>query len=487
MTIESATYIADLQPLYPEGPTSVVAGDDHLRLLKTVLQNQFPNFTSAVLASASTLSRVDTLAATSGTGDAIILTPTPPLLAYADGQVLRFVAAFDNTGPVTIQVSGLVSTPLQATAIDACAAGDIIAGSVVSVVYSVDKFYLLPAADHLGLAFRTSAGVSWTTSITLGADILGHWGSVDAVSLTLTLPLSSSARLGATIGFVANYQVILQAAGADTIEFGGESNTAVAIRVGEAATIVNGGGKWVAVFNGFRRPADASQVEMETGTEPGIRMMSPLRVAQAVATVGSVATGLKSATTDVIVSAAPAPAAGQVLTAVDDVTATWQSPATSGWVYLPAQAASGTFVEFLSLPPNIKRLVVTLYSLKWTDAISLRFAIGTSAGYLASGKYYSQMLDIQDGVISQARSSLDYLIVSGAVNYPINGRITLDFVPTTEYVCTAESSVETLDILQTAVCTGRATTFGLTPMDKVKVYLSSGGFQSGRVGLMYME
>jgi len=138
VTIESATYIADLQPLYPEGPTSVGAGDDHLRLLKTVLQNQFPNFTSAVLASASTLSRVDTLAATSGTGDAIILTPTPPLLAYADGQVLRFVAAFDNTGPVTIQVSGLVSTPLQATATDVCAAGDIIAGSIVSVVYSVD-------------------------------------------------------------------------------------------------------------------------------------------------------------------------------------------------------------------------------------------------------------------------------------------------------------------------------------------------------------
>ena len=92
----------------------------------------------------------------------------------------------------------------------------------------------------------------------------------------------------------------------------------------------------------------------------------------------------------------------------------------------------------------------------------------------------------QDGVISQGRSS-DYLFASGAVNYPINGRITLDFVPTTEYVCTAESSVEYLYVLQTAVCTGRATTFGLTPMDRLKVFTESGVFQSGKVGLMYME
>lgn len=48
MGIENATYIKDLIPTWPEGTDPKSQGDDHLRLLKAVLQDQFPGFTTDV-------------------------------------------------------------------------------------------------------------------------------------------------------------------------------------------------------------------------------------------------------------------------------------------------------------------------------------------------------------------------------------------------------------------------------------------------------
>lgn len=48
MGIENATYIKDLIPTWPEGTDPKSQGDDHLRLIKAVLQDQFPGFTTDV-------------------------------------------------------------------------------------------------------------------------------------------------------------------------------------------------------------------------------------------------------------------------------------------------------------------------------------------------------------------------------------------------------------------------------------------------------
>ena len=42
MSIEVATYITDLQPVNPPATDPRGQGDDHLRLIKQVLQNTFP-------------------------------------------------------------------------------------------------------------------------------------------------------------------------------------------------------------------------------------------------------------------------------------------------------------------------------------------------------------------------------------------------------------------------------------------------------------
>ena len=48
MTVESASFISGLVPAYPPGSDSISEGDDHLRLLKSVLQGTFPNANGAI-------------------------------------------------------------------------------------------------------------------------------------------------------------------------------------------------------------------------------------------------------------------------------------------------------------------------------------------------------------------------------------------------------------------------------------------------------
>ena len=47
MALESATYINSLVNTNPSGSDSISQGDDHIRLIKSVLQNSFPNVSSA--------------------------------------------------------------------------------------------------------------------------------------------------------------------------------------------------------------------------------------------------------------------------------------------------------------------------------------------------------------------------------------------------------------------------------------------------------
>jgi len=48
MTIENATYISELLPGYPERDAKRHEGDDHIRLIKRVVKNSFPNVDAAV-------------------------------------------------------------------------------------------------------------------------------------------------------------------------------------------------------------------------------------------------------------------------------------------------------------------------------------------------------------------------------------------------------------------------------------------------------
>lgn len=57
MGLETATYIDQLVDTNPDGTDAKSQGDDHIRLVKKVLQNSFPNITGAVTATQDDLNK----------------------------------------------------------------------------------------------------------------------------------------------------------------------------------------------------------------------------------------------------------------------------------------------------------------------------------------------------------------------------------------------------------------------------------------------
>ena len=53
MTVESASYISQLNSSNPSASDPVSEGDDHLRLVKSVLQTQFPNLSTTAVTQTS--------------------------------------------------------------------------------------------------------------------------------------------------------------------------------------------------------------------------------------------------------------------------------------------------------------------------------------------------------------------------------------------------------------------------------------------------
>ncbi|MGI9489355.1 MAG: hypothetical protein ACR2RF_26395 [Geminicoccaceae bacterium] len=86
-------------------------------------------------------------ASVGGTGDAITLSPTPAITAYAAGQRFSFVAEATNTGAVTVDVSTLGTKAVQKLGA-ALVAGDITTGDLAEIEYDGTQFQMLsPARD----------------------------------------------------------------------------------------------------------------------------------------------------------------------------------------------------------------------------------------------------------------------------------------------------------------------------------------------------
>lgn len=77
-----------------------------------------------------------------GTANALALTPTPAITAYAAGQAFRFVAGSNaNAGATTVAISGLTATDVQLAGA-ALAGGEIQAGRLYQIVYNGTAFQL---------------------------------------------------------------------------------------------------------------------------------------------------------------------------------------------------------------------------------------------------------------------------------------------------------------------------------------------------------
>lgn len=134
MALETGTVIADLTATNPTASDPKSQGDDHLRLLKTVLRQSFGGFTGAVLVTGTD----------GGAADVYTLTPTTALLAYANKMLVEFTPnATSATTTPTLNVSALGAKTIISQAGAALAAADLVSGRTYLVAYDGTYFRLI--------------------------------------------------------------------------------------------------------------------------------------------------------------------------------------------------------------------------------------------------------------------------------------------------------------------------------------------------------
>ena len=111
--------------------------------------------------------------ADTGAANAYVLTPSPALSAYADGQMLSFVSANANTGASTIAVSGLSAKAIVTNDGAALNANAILANGSYNIQYSSalgGKFVLLNPSIPLGGGYLPLAGGTMSGAINMGSN-----------------------------------------------------------------------------------------------------------------------------------------------------------------------------------------------------------------------------------------------------------------------------------------------------------------------------
>jgi len=164
MALETATYISDLNAENPATNDPKSQGDDHLRLIKTVLKNTFAGFPGLVVATG--------VEAQGATANDYTLTLSPVPAAYTSPMLASFKATHANTGAATLQIGALGTKPLIAVDGTALKSGDIENGGLVAVFYDGTSFFMISGNDRANRNGDTYSGThdfSGATAVTLPA------------------------------------------------------------------------------------------------------------------------------------------------------------------------------------------------------------------------------------------------------------------------------------------------------------------------------
>lgn len=110
-----------------------------------------------------------------GTADALTLTLTPAITAYATGMVIEFIAsASANTGATTINVNGVgVKNVVRRDGSTALSAGNIPAGAPCTIIYDGTSFRLLAPTLSADLGLGTMATQAASNVAITGGSITG--------------------------------------------------------------------------------------------------------------------------------------------------------------------------------------------------------------------------------------------------------------------------------------------------------------------------
>lgn len=159
MALETGTFVGDLNATNPTSTDPKSQGDDHLRLLKTVLKNTFAGFPGLVV--------VTGIEAQGATANDYVVTVAPAPSAYTAGFFAVFKATHANTGAVTLAINALAAKALKAVDGSALEADDIENGAAVVAFYDGTDFFLISGNDRSARAGDTYTGTHDMTGATL--------------------------------------------------------------------------------------------------------------------------------------------------------------------------------------------------------------------------------------------------------------------------------------------------------------------------------
>ena len=148
MPLETATNIYQLVPANPPDTDLVQQGDDHLRLIKSVIQQTWPNLTGPNLPTST------------GTANAQIVAHVYGPASYSAGQMVTFKAGFSNTGPATINVNGAGVASILSAAGVPLIGGELVTGAIYTLVYdpSGPGFKIVGGTAYLSPAAFNNVG-----------------------------------------------------------------------------------------------------------------------------------------------------------------------------------------------------------------------------------------------------------------------------------------------------------------------------------------
>lgn len=156
-----------------------------------------------------------------GAADAYVITPSPSIGAYAEGQRLVFRASANNTGATTLNVNGLGTRAIQTADGSALSGGEIITGGYYEVVYDANT-----TPDRWVLMSPSSSSFQ-----VIGTDVQAWDAGLDDIA-ALTETTDSTFIVGSATGWVQeNAATARTSLGVGT----GDSPQFTAINVGHAS------------------------------------------------------------------------------------------------------------------------------------------------------------------------------------------------------------------------------------------------------------
>ncbi len=171
---------------------------------------------------------------TTGSANNYILTPTPAIIAYSAGQAFNIKINATNTGPTTINISGLGTKSIVKLATIALTGNELIAGQIYRIVYDGTNFQYLGSTIY-GYKSTDIASATTTNLASVTGDFIHITGTTTITSFgTATAGQERSLVFDGILTLTHNATSMILPGGASITTAGGDT----------AIFRSEGGGNW---------------------------------------------------------------------------------------------------------------------------------------------------------------------------------------------------------------------------------------------------